>query len=70
MRLCVWNTNCDKHRNAVLQVKRILDMANVRKLSGSEYVSAIISLSKIEESFDCTKPKFCARRIVNWFRRQ
>jgi hypothetical protein len=69
MRVCIWDDCCDKHRNAVLKIKHALDTGNVRKLSGSEYVSAIISLSKIEESFDSVKPKFCVRRIVNWFRR-
>jgi hypothetical protein len=70
MRLCLWNDCCDKHRSAVLKVKRVLDAGNVRKLSGSEYVSAIIALSRIEESFDCVKPKFCVRRIIHWFRRK
>jgi hypothetical protein len=70
MRVCIWNDCCDKHRNAVLNVKRVLDIGNTRKTSGSEYISAAISLSRIEESFDCVKPKFCVRRIVNWFRRK
>lgn len=68
MRIYFWNDCCDRHRNGVLTLKRLVDVANVRKLSGSEYAACIIALNNAEESFTDVQPKFCTRRIIRWFR--